>query len=81
MMHDIISLVFLIYTLMLTARILGSWFPQWRDHPIMIFLTRCTDPYLNLFRRFIPPLGAIDISPIIAFFALQLIRNLLLYIF
>jgi DNA (cytosine-5)-methyltransferase 1 len=41
----------------------------------MQFISFYTDPYLNLFRRFIPPLGMIDISPIIAFFALGFIEQ------
>ncbi len=34
-------------------------------------------PYLNLFRRFIPPLGPLDLSPIVGIFALQIVGNLL----
>jgi YggT family protein len=81
MIVRLIEIVFGIYTLMLIARVLGSWFPDWQDHPVMRFLRHYTDPYLNLFRRFIPPIGAIDISPIIAFFALQIIEYILIQIF
>ena len=59
---------------MLIARILGSWVPEFSRHPIMRFVQMYTDPYLNIFRRFIPPLGMIDLSPIVAFFALRLIE-------
>jgi len=58
-----------LYTLILTVRILLSWFPNinWYDPPFSI-LSQLTDPYLNLFRSIIPPLGGLDLSPIIAFF-------------
>jgi YggT family protein len=81
MIVRLIEIIFGIYTFMLMARVLGSWFPQWQDHPIMRFLRHYTDPYLNLFRRFIPPIGVIDISPIIAFFSLQIIQYILVQIF
>jgi YggT family protein len=67
-----------LYTLILTVRILLSWFPNinWYDPPFSI-LSQLTDPYLNLFRSIIPPLGGLDLSPIIAFFVLQIVSQLL----
>jgi YggT family protein len=60
--------------IMLVARVLGSWFAEIQHHPVFRFIAFYTDPYLNFFRRVIPPLGMIDISPIVAFFALQLLE-------
>jgi YggT family protein len=67
-----------LYTLILTIRILLSWFPNinWYDPPFSI-LSQLTDPYLNLFRSIIPPLGGLDLSPIIAFFVLTIVSQLL----
>ena len=61
-----------IYVLLMIFRVLLSWFPNinWYDPPFSI-LSQLTDPYLNLFRSIIPPLGGIDFSPMIAFFVLQ----------
>lgn len=70
-----IHYLFLVYTLMLFARIMVSWVPEWRNHRFIQFLSFYTDPYLNVFRNFVPPIGMIDFSPIIAFFALQLIET------
>lgn len=72
---QIVDKIFLVYMLMLFVRILGSWFPEYSHHTAMRFVAYYTDPYLDLFRRVIPPLGMIDISPIVAFFALKLIEN------
>jgi YggT family protein len=60
-------------------RVLLSWFPNinWYDPPFSI-LSQLTDPYLNLFRSIIPPLGGIDFSPLIAFFVLQYGSQLLI---
>lgn len=71
----IIDLIFQVYTLLLFARILASWVPDWQGHGVVQFIAFYTDPYLNLFRRVIPPLGMIDISPIIALISLSFIQQ------
>ncbi|MBD2078501.1 YggT family protein [Leptolyngbya sp. FACHB-17] len=65
-----------IYFALLIIRILLSWFPNidWYKQPFAI-LSQLTDPYLNLFRRVIPPLGGIDFSAILAIFALQILQG------
>lgn len=67
-----------IYTLVLIVRVLLSWFPNldW-GNPILSAITSITDPFLNVFRGIIPPIGGLDISAIVAFFALQLLQTLL----
>ena len=67
---------FWVYMILLFARIIGSWIPELQQYQAMEFVKFCTDPYLNVFRRIIPPLGMIDISPIIAFLCLGLIESL-----
>ncbi|MCL5781347.1 hypothetical protein P378_07615 [Desulforamulus profundi] len=70
-----LNVAFWVYEMMLLARILMSWFPHNPYNPIARFLYETTDPYLNIFRRFIPPLGMIDISPIVAFLVLRMIQQ------
>ncbi|WP_203246157.1 YggT family protein [Sporosarcina beigongshangi] len=65
---------FQIYTIALVIYILMSWVPSTRETKIGQFLAVIVEPYLSFFRKFIPPLGMIDISPIVALFALSLIR-------
>jgi YggT family protein len=78
---NIIHWVFLVYTLFLLVRIIGSWFPAFSQHKLMRFVAFYTDPYLNLFRRFIPPIGGVlDLSPLLGFFVLQIMENLILFI-
>jgi YggT family protein len=66
-----------IYFVLLIIRILLSWFPNlnWYNPPLS-FLSQITDPYLNIFRSFIPPLGGIDFSPMLAIFVLQIASSL-----
>lgn len=65
-----------IYVLILIVRILLSWFQttEWGYKGISL-LSPITDPYLNIFRSFIPPLGGIDLSPIVAILLLQVIAG------
>ncbi len=51
-------------------------YSRWSD-AILNFLRDVSDPYLRLFRRFIPPLGAIDLSPMVAIIVLYFVRSLL----
>lgn len=76
MLLQIVDTFFTIYMVMLFIRILSSWFPEYRDHQVVRFISFYTDPYLNFFRRFIPPLGMIDLSPIIAFFCLSILNEI-----
>ena len=63
-----------IYTGLLFVRILLTWFPNisFYDQPFAT-LAQLTDPYLNLFRSIIPPLGGMDFSPMLAIIILQLL--------
>ncbi|MEM1369254.1 MAG: YggT family protein [Cyanobacteria bacterium P01_H01_bin.15] len=67
-----------IYLLLIIIRVLLSWF-QSQDWAmsVMGLVGPLTDPYLNLFRSVIPPLGGIDISPILAIFLLQFVGSAL----
>lgn len=62
---------------MLLARVFGSWFPKFSQTRLMSFIGFYTDPYLNIFKKIIPRLGMLDISPMFAFMALQLIQWML----
>ena len=75
----IIHWVFLMYTGFLFVRIVGSWFPKFSQHRAMRFVRFYTDPYLNIFRRLIPPIGgSLDLSPILGFFALEILERIIM---
>ncbi|WP_258171392.1 YggT family protein [Paenibacillus sp. R14(2021)] len=66
---------------MIIGYILLSWLPGLRDSFIGELLGKCVEPYLKPFRRFIPSIGGvIDISPIVALFALQFVARGLIFI-
>ncbi|WP_019120684.1 YggT family protein [Brevibacillus massiliensis] len=70
----VINFAFQVYQFMVIAYVLMSWVPQMRETQIGQLLERLVEPYLAPFRRFIPPLGFIDISPIVALIALTFAR-------
>ena len=71
---SVIHIFFNVYTFLLIANVFLSWFPNFDGYAIVRFIRTVTDPYLALFRRFIPPLGPVDLSPIAAFFVLRILE-------
>jgi len=64
-----------IFNIVITARVLLSWFPQAQGIGILQPVFQITDPYLNLFRGLIPPIFGLDLSPILAFVLLNVLTN------
>lgn len=69
------------YSVVIVIYVLMSWVPNLRETKFGELIGKIAEPYLDLFRRFIPPLGMIDISPIVAILALRLIQNGLANVF
>lgn len=79
-----VETLLIVYYVLIFVRILLSWIPRmpynrWLDI-VLTFVRDVTDPYLNIFRRFMPPLrlgaGAIDLSPMIAVIVLLVVGQL-----
>ena len=69
-----------VYLLLLFAYILTSWirmpYQPWLNR-VQRFLYDVCDPYLRIFRRVLPPLGPLDLSPMVAIFVLLIVQNVL----
>jgi YggT family protein len=73
----------LVYLVLIFVRIIMSWIPRIPYNRFLAgflkFVTDVTDPYLNLFRRILPPVrlgpGALDLSPIVATFVLIVVSG------
>ena len=78
---DYVEALFLVYLVLIFIRVLLSWVPR-MPYNIYLraavrFVEETTDPYLNLFRRVIPPIGGrLDISPILAIFLLLIVQGI-----
>jgi YggT family protein len=81
---DYVRTLALVYIVLIFIRIIMSWIPRMPYNRILsgflTFVTDVTDPYLNLFRRILPMVrigpGALDLSPIVATFALIIVSSL-----
>jgi YggT family protein len=79
-----VSALFYVYIILIFAYILlnllfsfGMKMPYSRyTDAVLSFLRDVSEPYLRLFRRFIPPMGAIDLSPMIAIIVLYIVQSL-----
>ena len=69
-----------VYVLLILAYIITSWFPPGASptlERVRQFLMDVCEPYLRLFRRVIPPLGPLDLSPMLAVIVLLVVQQLL----
>lgn len=77
----LVQTLFNFYSFLVLAYCLLSWFPM-RSGSFMedigAVLESIVGPYLNIFRRFMPPMGGIDWSPVLAILVLNLLENLIL---
>jgi YggT family protein len=79
---DYVNALFIVYIILIFANILISWLPRVPYSPalrvVLDFVAETTNPYLNIFRRFIPPIGgggfALDLSPMIGIFLLLVLQ-------
>jgi YggT family protein len=73
-----VSQIFYFYYILLIIRVFLSWILSidWEQQPFR-FIRSITDPFLNIFRGIIPPIGGMfDISPILAFILLSIMQGL-----
>lgn len=76
-----LSSLLLVYSVLVLAWVVGSWViatgrvTGWL-FPILRFLDSVVGPYLALFRKVIPSIGPVDISPLVALLALQLVGGI-----
>jgi YggT family protein len=81
---DYLNTLLLVYLVLIFIRILMSWIPRMPYNRYLAaflkFISDVTDPYLNLFRRILPPVrmgpGALDLSPIVATFVLIIVGEI-----
>jgi YggT family protein len=81
---EYINTLVLVYLVLIFVRILMSWIPRMPYNrylaAVLKFVTDVTDPYLNIFRRILPPVrmggAGLDLSPIVATFVLIIVSSI-----
>ena len=74
---NIVGSIFNLFYILIVLRIFLTWIPSinWQQQPIKA-IREVTDLYLDIFRRFIPPIGGLDVSPIVALIVLNILQIL-----
>ena len=83
---DFLGALLTVYVLLILAYIVMNLLFAFGARPaynryvdmVMTFLRQVAEPYLRIFRRFIPPLGPFDFSPIVAIIVLQVVGGLII---
>jgi YggT family protein len=73
----IVSLVLTVYFWALIISIIASWVAPFSHNPALMLIRQLVEPVMAPFRKIIPPLGGIDITPIFAFMTLHVLNQYL----
>jgi YggT family protein len=75
----VVQVFFDLLVLIIIAKVLLSWFPNVdKSNRIIQFIEDISRPFLRIGKRLIPPIGMLDISPIVMIFLLDLIKTILI---
>ncbi len=76
---SVVNFIVLIITILIIVKVFLSYFMD-PYHPARLFVDRLIDPMLWPIRRIIPPIGALDISPLILLIVVQILGRLVIYL-
>jgi len=66
-----------LYSLVVVADVIMSWIPLDRRNPFALIVRSLTDPVLTPIRRVLPPMGGLDLSPLVLLIALRVLQGVL----
>ena len=66
-----------LYSLIVLVAVILSWIRVDRRSPFVRIVHALTDPVLEPIRRAVPPMGGLDLSPMLLLFGLQIVKGLL----
>ena len=75
---DFVSILFWLLNVAIFIRVILSWFNVNPYSPAVVVLYQITDPVLDPLRKVIPPMGPLDITPLVAMILLDIVRRVLL---
>lgn len=75
---DFISILFWLLNMAIFVRVLMSWINVSQYSTFVSIIYQITDPILEPLKRVIPPIGMMDITPIVAMILLDIVRRILL---
>ncbi len=75
---QLVQTLFEVYSFILLARVLTSWFQVDPYNPVIRILYQLTEPLLAPIRRLLPQTGMMDFSPIVAFIAITVVERIVI---
>ncbi len=76
-MDALIAALIDLYSLVVLVAIILSWLPAGRNNPLALMVYRLTEPALAPIRKALPPMGGLDLSPIVLLIALRFLKRIL----
>lgn len=71
----VLDTILMIYFWGVLASVIISWVAPGSYHPGPQLIQQLTEPLMELFRKVIPPIGGLDLSPILIFLVIQIVRG------
>ena len=71
----VLSLLIKLYFYSLLIMIIASWVAPGNSHPALLLVNQITEPLMKPFRNLLPPMGGLDLSPILVFLVLQVLEK------
>jgi YggT family protein len=78
LLFTFVNILAQVLNIAILARVLLSWIPLDRDNVFVRLVYEITEPILGPIRRVLPPLGGLDLSPIVALILIQVVQRVLL---
>jgi len=79
-LYTFVNILAQVLNIAILARVLLSWIPVDRSNALVRIIYEITEPILGPVRRVLPPLGGLDLSPVVALILIQLLQRILLTI-
>jgi YggT family protein len=70
------DLLFTLLYIAILVRVILSWVQMDPYHPLIVLLDQITEPFLAPIRRLVPPVGMMDITPIVAIIVIQVLQKI-----
>ncbi len=80
-LHELVALAFNVFIFSILIQVVLSWVNPYGQHPLSSLLHALNEPLLRPARRLLPPISGIDLSPLLALLALQVLKMLILPLF
>ena len=73
---SLVNSLFQVYSWLILARVIISWVAPMSNHAAVRFIYDMTEPLLRWLRRYLPPTGGIDFSPLVALIVVQIVQQI-----